>query len=424
MKRILFITPQPFFTERGSPYRVRTELEALVSSGYEVDLLSYPFGRDIDLQGVHFFRSAALPWIKTVRIGWSWNKLILDVFLFFSAVRLLLQKKYDVVHGIEEAGIMACIFSLLFKISYVYDMHSHMSEQLSQCVIKPEGMLFKIFSKIENFCMRRASGIVTVSDFITARIRNLAPATPVITLEDLPLEMASQSNSSGIQEILSRYELQDYVRIVYTGNFEPYQGVDLLLEAFASLKNSNPGFFQKTKLIIVGGGDETDERFQYYVAATKKLNIAEQVVFAGQQDENNVGNFLALSDILVSPRIAGAHTPLKIYSYILAKKPILATAITAHTNVLSNSNSFLAESDPNAFAKVMNELIELVSGPNIEILIKKVTEATKLLENKYNKTEFNKKLAKLYFAIFDMNLRNSFYSEDFLQQKSALKSRG
>ena len=41
--------------------------------------------------------------------------------------------------------------------------------------------------------------------------------------------------------------------------------------------------------------------------------------------------FVALADMLLSPRSKGTHTPLKLYSYLRSGKPILATDILAHT---------------------------------------------------------------------------------------------
>jgi len=45
--RVLLVTPQPFFEERGTPIAVRLTARALIESGYEVDLLAFPLGEDI-----------------------------------------------------------------------------------------------------------------------------------------------------------------------------------------------------------------------------------------------------------------------------------------------------------------------------------------------------------------------------------------
>ena len=63
-KRILFISPQPFFVERGSPIRAMQCLRAMAGAGYEVDILCYPFGWAMDIPGVHVIRSLRVPGIR------------------------------------------------------------------------------------------------------------------------------------------------------------------------------------------------------------------------------------------------------------------------------------------------------------------------------------------------------------------------
>jgi len=59
---------------------------------------------------------------------------------------------------------------------------------------------------------------------------------------------------------------------------------------------------------------------------------------------------VSLSDILVSPRLKGTNSPLKIYSYLRSGKPIVATRHITHTQILSDSVSVLVEPNPDDFA--------------------------------------------------------------------------
>ena len=47
-----------------------------------------------------------------------------------------------------------------------------------------------------------------------------------------------------------------------------------------------------------------------------------------------MGSLVAAADVLVSPRIKGVNTPMKIYAYLNSGKPILATDIESHSQVL------------------------------------------------------------------------------------------
>ena len=52
---MLFVAPQPFFVDRGTPIAVRTMVEALGSIGHRVDLLTYHLGATPQIEGVRIF---------------------------------------------------------------------------------------------------------------------------------------------------------------------------------------------------------------------------------------------------------------------------------------------------------------------------------------------------------------------------------
>ena len=58
---ILMIAPEPFFEPRGTPFSEYHRIRALIDLGHTVDLVTYPFGRDVDLAGLRIFRAARPP---------------------------------------------------------------------------------------------------------------------------------------------------------------------------------------------------------------------------------------------------------------------------------------------------------------------------------------------------------------------------
>jgi len=68
-KRILLISPQPFFQWRGSPIRVKFNLLALTDLGYQIDLLTLPIGDDQEINRVRVYRVANPFRVKNIPIG-------------------------------------------------------------------------------------------------------------------------------------------------------------------------------------------------------------------------------------------------------------------------------------------------------------------------------------------------------------------
>jgi glycosyltransferase involved in cell wall biosynthesis len=130
---------------------------------------------------------------------------------------------------------------------------------------------------------------------------------------------------------------------VYTGTFEHYQGLDLLFAAARLVVAARPD----ARLVMVGG-----DAAQVQEAATvaDALGIGHAVLFTGQRPAEEIPAFLDAATVLVSPRSTGTNTPLKIYQYLRAGRPIVATNLRTHTQVLSNDTAFLADPTPEAFA--------------------------------------------------------------------------
>jgi glycosyltransferase involved in cell wall biosynthesis len=73
-------------------------------------------------------------------------------------------------------------------------------------------------------------------------------------------------------------------------------------------------------------------------------------IFTGEQPAEDIPGYLAAADVLVSPRSRGKNTPLKIYQYLRAARPIVATNLLTHTQVLDDTVACLAGATPEAFA--------------------------------------------------------------------------
>ena len=79
------------------------------------------------------------------------------------------------------------------------------------------------------------------------------------------------------------------------------------------------------------------------------LGIANVVVFTGQRPAEEIPAYLDAATVLASPRSTGTNTPLKIYQYLRSGRPIVATDLRTHAQVLERETAFLAEPHARAF---------------------------------------------------------------------------
>jgi len=131
--------------------------------------------------------------------------------------------------------------------------------------------------------------------------------------------------------------------VLYTGTFEAYQGLDLLFDAMAFVHRTRPD----ARLVLAGGKPDQIERFR---AHAREAGIESATIFAGERPASEIPAYLLAADVLVSPRSRGTNTPLKIYQYLRSGKPIVATRLLTHTQVLSDETAILTDATPQAFA--------------------------------------------------------------------------
>lgn len=183
--KILFLAPHPFYQERGSPIANATILKFLSKRGNEVDVVTYAEGKDINYSQVTLYRTPNISCLRNIKPGFSWKKIISDVFLFIQATRLILSKRYDLVHAVEESVFIGLVFKALFKIPYVYDMDSSLVEQLIEkyFFLTPFAFILRFF---ERMAVKNAKAVMPVCEALAVYIQKYKPEK-VVVLSDVSL---------------------------------------------------------------------------------------------------------------------------------------------------------------------------------------------------------------------------------------------
>jgi len=171
--------------------------------------------------------------------------------------------------------------------------------------------------------------------------------------------------------------------IVYSGNFEPYQGVELLLEAMQQV----PG----AQFLFMGGRPPEVERLKARAGA---IGTGSRVFFSGTRPPSELPVFLALADVLCSPRVKGENTPFKIYSYLASGKPIVATRIPTHTQLLDDSLAFLVEPSAEAIASGLRQALEQKRDA-----LARAERGLALVDREYSAPRYREKVARAYSQI-------------------------
>jgi glycosyltransferase involved in cell wall biosynthesis len=340
--RILMIAPEPFFEARGTPFSEYHRIRALADLGHSVDLVTYPFGKDVSLPGLKVHRSWRPPFVRRVRIGPSFAKVPLDILLAVKALHVALKWRFDYVHSHEEGGAIGLALAWLLRVPHLYDMHSSLPEQLSNFKFSRSRLLVSAFRALERLMVSRSDAVIVICRHLETVAREIAPGAHVVLIENAPGSGDTTATPAFGSARAAAGVPAGAPVVLYTGTFEAYQGLDLLFAAMKLVLAECPD----ARLLMVGGHADQVARAR---READEQGIGASTVFVGERPAEEIPAYLDAADVLVSPRSRGKNTPLKIYQYLRSGRPIVATNLLTHTQVLDATVAELTEPTAEAF---------------------------------------------------------------------------
>jgi glycosyltransferase involved in cell wall biosynthesis len=362
---------------RGTPLAVRALVTAMGRLGHDVDLLTFPQGQTLAMERVTHRRSLSLP-VGRVRPGFSAAKLALDGPFMIEAAWRMASGRYDVVHAVEEAAHFAAPVARLLGLPLVADVDSSIPDQLRERGASSWNPMVWGAERLERFALGGAAAVVTVCTSLTERVKARAPGARVFQIEDPPLGADVIAGPATVQALRGELGLVDRPVVFYSGNFEPYQGVELLIGAAALVPEA--------QFVFMGGEPAEIAALSARVSAS-----GGRCAFAGKRPPEELPAFLALTDVLVSPRRQGVNTPFKVYTYLASGKPLVATRIATHTQLLDDTMAFLVEPTAAALA----EGIRAALGDPAEAS-RRAVAGRLLIAREYSEARYAAKVAAAY----------------------------
>ncbi len=145
----------------------------------------------------------------------------------------------------------------------------------------------------------------------------------------------------------------------FVGSLKPWHGIDHLLRAFRMLYRRWDGY----RLLVVGDGPLRRE----LEGKTRAMGLSGVVEFTGGVGHREVPALLARMDVAVAPyaRLAGFYfSPIKIYEYMAAGVPIVASDIGQISEVLQHRRTALLQR-PGAISELADRIDELRTHPEL-----------------------------------------------------------
>jgi len=326
--------------------------EALSTEGHTVCLLT-PFGRkSVIEERFHLYGVAKNFKVRRMACPEPKNYGTIGMFLrgAFCAQALA------AVFIIKPDAIYTSDFSMLYFLSRVpgflrpgvlviFEAHK---------VYSGAAQLRRVSEKQEIAAMKAADRVVCISNGVKRDL--IALGYPEEKLYVLP-------NAVDLSKFnVRRQDGRGTHNIVYTGSFLYWKGVDILVDAFALLLKQMPD----TKLYLVG--DDYEGNRQKLATQIKELGIEKSVEMTGYVSQKEVARYLGIADVAVLPNrvtVEGANytSPSKIFEYMAARVPIVASDLPSIREILDEETAVLVPPDD---AKALCDgMLRLLKNPSI-----------------------------------------------------------
>ena len=112
----------------------------------------------------------------------------------------------------------------------------------------------------------------------------------------------------------------------FVGWFVPWHELERLLEAFAEAFGGQ----MDRKLVLAGDGPLRDA----LLAQAESLGIAGQLLLPGAIEYSDIPGFLSALDVGIVPAVNAFRSPIKLFEYMGAGLPIVASRVDAVESVL------------------------------------------------------------------------------------------
>lgn len=295
---------------------------------------------------------------------------------------------------------MALAARNLFGTPYVYDMDSGLARQMTD-KFPALGRVRRLLEGCENRAVRGAVATLAVCKSLEDRARACHPGGLIARIEDVSLLADTGEDADDLPASLNGHPV-----VMYVGNLETYQGIDLLLEGFRRALSEVP----EARLLIIGG---TAGDVAAYRQRCGAMGLNGSVHLAGPRPVEKLGAYLRKATVLVSPRIHGDNTPMKVYSYLDSGRPLVATRLPTHTQVLTDEIACLVEPDADSMARGLAGLLR--DGERRETL---AARAKDYAARELTRDAFERKLLRFYDSVAQ-KIREDWHGQHPLEAREA-----
>ncbi len=350
--RLAYLDPHAVPDDCPEALQILYTVDALGDIGVDVDLVTPKPRRAIaaeNILGHPLSARVKLHHLPDPRRRW-WFPSASNKPFYFLASRLLRRLRADVVL-VRNLKMAEYLIHKVPRSEFVFETHEIFAQTYREDHPTPtvrEQLKLQALEQREALVYRRAAGLLALTPLLIEDIRaQYHIETPAIVVPD-GVDLAQAKNVT--DEAASGVPI-----LLYLGSLHPWKGVDTLISAMQYVT-------RPSRLVIVGG---SQERIGELRAQAQSQGIDERVNFIGAVEPGRRFEWIHRADICLLPltptSIGSRYTsPLKLFEYMAAGKPIVVSDLPSMRAVLDPDRHALLvkNGDASAFAAAIDSLLE------------------------------------------------------------------
>lgn len=248
------------------------------------------------------------------------------------------REKPDILHAHSPVlnAIPALRVGRKLGIPVVYEIRAFWEDAAVDHGTYKEGSLkYKLVRSIETWVCRRADQVGVLCEGLKGDLIKRGIPSEKLTVIYNGINPDDFKPCEPDPEYRKAWNLEGKQVIGFIGSFYRYEGLDLLVQAFAHLASQRPSVV----LLLVGGGEMTKE----LNAQIHQLGLSERVIMPGRIPHDRIAGIYALIDILVYPRhsmrLTDLVTPLKPLEAMAMGKAFVASDVGGHKELIRHNET-------------------------------------------------------------------------------------
>jgi PEP-CTERM/exosortase A-associated glycosyltransferase len=205
---------------------------------------------------------------------------------------------------------------------------------------------YRLSRSLETFVLRRSDAVTTICEGLRKDIlaRGIDPAR-VTVIPNAVDTNAFRFDQPPDAPLRQRLGLDGKTVIGFAGSFYRYEGLDLLLEAVASLASTHP----ELRVLLIGGGPQEEALKQIVL----RRGLTERVQLLGRVPQAEISSYYSVIDVFAYPRrpmrLTEIVTPLKPLEAMAQGRIVVASDVGGHRELVRDRVSgYLFRADDSA----------------------------------------------------------------------------